>query len=242
MTTPAIANTAEVIRAMTHDADVKSWLPRTLEKIAQYRYSYNFTWLGRPIIQLPQDIVAMQELIWRVRPELIIETGVAHGGSLVFYASLLELLGAGEVLGIDIDIRPQNRREIERHPLAKRITLLEGSSISPEIVASARTAAQGKERVLVVLDSNHTHEHVLSEARGYSPFVTKGSYLVVFDTVIEDLPASCFPDRPWRPGNNPKTAVRQFLAENDRFVIDRELQDRILVTAAPDGYLRCVKD
>jgi len=239
---PTIVNTPELIRAMTEDADIQSCLPQTLEKIAKYRYAHNFTWLGRPIIQWPQDIVAMQELIWNVKPDLVIETGVAHGGSLILYASLLELIGSGEVLGIDVEIRPHNRRDIERHPLAKRISLLEGSSISPDIVAAAREAARGKQRVLVVLDSNHTHEHVLSEVRLYSPLVTKGSYLVVFDTVIEDVPASCYPDRPWRPGDNPKTAVRQFLSETDRFEIDRDLQDRLLLTAAPDGYLRCVKD
>jgi len=240
--THGIVNTPELIRAMTEDADIQGCLPQTLEKIAKYRYAHNFTWLGRPIIQWPQDIVAMQELIWNVKPDLVIETGVAHGGSLILYASLLELIGSGEVLGIDVEIRPHNRRDIERHPLAKRTSLLEGSSISPDIVAAAREAARGKQRVLVVLDSNHTHEHVLSEVRLYSPLVTKGSYLVVFDTVIEDVPASCYPDRPWRPGDNPKTAVRQFLSETDRFEIDRDLQDRLLLTAAPDGYLRCVKD
>jgi cephalosporin hydroxylase len=240
--THTIVNTPELIRAMTQDADIQSCLPRTLEKIAKYRYAHNFTWLGRPIIQWPQDIVAMQELIWNVKPDLVIETGIAHGGSLIFYASLLELIGSGEVLGVDVEIRPHNRREIERHPRAKRITLLEGSSISPDIVTAVHQAARGKQRVLVVLDSNHTHDHVLSEARLYSPLVTKGSYLVVFDTVIEDVPASCYPDRPWRPGDNPKTAVRQFLSENDRFEIDRDFQDRLLLTAAPDGYLRCVKD
>ncbi len=237
-----IPNTSELIRAMEADVDVKRLQAQTIEKMAQYRYAYNFTWLGRPIIQLPQDLVALQELIWSVKPDLVIETGVAHGGSLIFHASLLELLGAGEVLGIDIDIREHNRREIERHPLAKRITLLQGSSIDAQIVAQARQATIGKDRVLVILDSNHTHDHVLSELRQYAPLVGRGSYLIVFDTVIEDMPARCFADRPWRPGNSPKSAVRAFLAENDRFAIDTEIQDKLLFTAAPDGYLRCVKD
>jgi len=219
--------------------NLRRWM---LEKIVQYRFAYNFSWLGRPVIQLPEDIVAMQELVWNVKPDLIIETGVAHGGSLVFYASLLELLGAGEVLGIDIDIRQHNRSEIERHPLAKRVALLQGSSVSAKIIAEIRRVAAGKNRVLVILDSDHTHQHVLAELRLYSPFVKRGSYLVVFDTIIDDLPADCFPDRPWSPGNNPKTAVRAFLAENDRFQIDARITDKLLFTAAPDGYLRCIKD
>jgi len=207
-----------------------------------YRYSYNFTWLGRPIIQYPQDIVAMQEIIWQVQPELIIETGIAHGGSLILYASVLELIGRGEVLGIDIDIRSHNREAIEAHPLAKRISMLEGSSIEPGIVDSVRTAAQGKTPVLVVLDSNHSHEHVAAELELYSPLVTKGIYLVVFDTVVEDLPAGFAHGRPWDKGNNPKTAVWQFLKSNERFVIDKEMEHKLLVTVAPDGYLKCIKE
>lgn len=207
------------------------------------RYSYHFTWLGRPIIQFPQDIIAMQEIIWHVRPELIIETGIAHGGSLVFYASMLELLGGdGRVLGIDIDIRPHNRTAIRTHPLAKRITLIEGSSTDPDIVGRVYDLAKGKTPVLVALDSNHTHDHVLRELELYAPLVTKGSYLVVFDTVIEDMPDDFFPDRPWGKGNNPWTAVRAFLETNDRFVIDREIEDKLLITVAPGGYLKCVKD
>lgn len=208
----------------------------------RHTYSYNFTWLGQPIIQYPQDIVAMQEIIWRVRPDLIIETGVAHGGGCLLYASMLDLLGgAGRVIGIDIEIRPHNRRALENHSLFRRITLVETSSTDPATVAEMRNIARGK-RVLVTLDSNHTHEHVLEELRLYGPLVTKGSYLVVFDTVVEDMPAELLGTRPWRPGNSPKTAVRAYLAETDRFVIDRELQNRLLITVAPDGYLKCVKD
>jgi cephalosporin hydroxylase len=208
----------------------------------RHQYSYNFTWLGQPIIQYPQDIVAMQEIIWRVQPNLIIETGVAHGGGCLLYASLLELLGGDRhVLGIDIEIRPHNRLALERHPLFERITLIEGSSVDPRVVADARRFAEGK-RVLVTLDSNHTHEHVTQELRAYAPLVSRGSYLVVFDTVVEDMPADFFPNRPWGPGNNPKSAVKAFLAETDRFVVDRTIQNKLLVTVAPDGYLLCTKD
>ncbi len=206
------------------------------------KYSYNFTWLGRPIIQYPQDIIAMQEIIWQVKPNLIIETGIAHGGGLIFYASMLELLGGdGQVLGIDIDIREHNRVEIERHPMFKRITMIEGSSIDEDVVQKVRDFAKDKKRVLVALDSMHTHEHVLKELELYSPLVTKGSYLVVFDTIIEDMPDGFFPDRPWGKGNNPKTAVWEFMKNNDRFEIDKEIENKLLITVAPDGYLRCIK-
>lgn len=211
------------------------------------KYSYNFSWMGRPIIQYPQDMIAMQEIIWDIKPELIIETGVAHGGSLIFYASLLELLsisgcGEGKVLGIDIDIREHNRKEIEAHPMFKRINMIQGSSIASEIIEQVKAQAKGKERILVVLDSNHTHDHVLDELKAYAPLVSVGSYCVVFDTVVEDLPADFFPDRPWSKGNNPKTAVREFLKANDRFVIDKDMENKLLITVAPDGYLKCVKE
>jgi cephalosporin hydroxylase len=159
------------------------------------QYSYNFSWMGRPIIQYPQDIIAMQEIIWEVKPDLIIETGIAHGGSLIYYASLLELIGKGEVLGIDIDIRKHNKEEIEKHPMFKRIKMIEGSSIDESIVAEVRSIAQGKQNILVVLDSNHTFEHVLRELQMYSPLVSLGSYIVVFDTIVEDLPANYFKEK-----------------------------------------------
>ncbi|MCC7411655.1 MAG: cephalosporin hydroxylase family protein [Gammaproteobacteria bacterium] len=213
------------------------------DESARCRYSYNFSWLGRPIIQYPQDIVAMQELVWKIRPDLIVETGIAHGGSLVFYASMLELLGGdGRVLGIDVDIRPHNRAAIEAHPMYRRIDLLQGSSVDDAVVADVRRRAAGRERVLVVLDSNHTHAHVLAELRAYAPLVRRGSYLVVFDTVVEDMPADAFTDRPWGPGDNPKTAVHSFLQENDHFEIDHDIDTKLLVTVAPDGFLRCIKD
>lgn len=205
------------------------------------KYCYNFSWLGRPIIQYPQDIIAMQEIIWRVQPELIIETGVAHGGSAVFYASMLDLLGGDRrVVAVDVEIRPHNRQAIEAHPMFRRITLIEGSSIDEAVVAELRRHAAGRKAVLVCLDSNHTHDHVLRELQLYSPLVTPGSYLVVFDTIVEDLPDDFFPDRPWGKGNNPKTAVHQFLKTTDRFQIDRDIADKLLVTVCPDGFLRCV--
>jgi len=206
-----------------------------------YKYSYNFSWLGRPIIQYPQDLMAMQEIIWTVRPRLIVETGIAHGGSLVFYASMLELVGGeSHVLGIDVEIRPHNRKALEQHPLFKRISLIEGSSTDEAVARQVRERCVHP--VLVVLDSNHTHAHVLRELELYAPLVTRGSYLVVFDTVVEDMPAGCFPDRPWGPGNNPRTAVRAFLETTDRFVVDREIEDKLQLTVAPGGYLKCIKD
>lgn len=211
------------------------------------RYSYNFTWLGRPIIQYPQDMVAMQELIWRIQPNLIIETGIAHGGSLIFSASMLELNAAcggpgnAEVLGIDIEIRSHNRKAIEEHPLAQRISMIQGSSIAPEVIAQVQQRANGQERVLVCLDSNHTHAHVLAELEAYAPLTTVGSYCTVFDTVVEDMPADFFPDRPWGPGDNPKTAVQEFLKSHPEFEIDESMEHKLLITVAPDGYLKRVK-
>lgn len=209
------------------------------------QYSYNFRWMDRPVIQYPQDLVAMQELIWTVQPELIVETGIAHGGSLIYYASILELLeisghNSGRVLGIDVDIRAHNRREIERHPMYRRIDMIEGSSLDPDVIGAVHKAAAGCSPVMVILDSNHTHEHVLAELEAYAPLTTVGSYCVVFDTVVEDLPAGYLGDRPWGPGNNPKTAAWEFLESNAQFEIDRSIQDRLLITVAPDGYLQRV--
>jgi len=203
------------------------------------QYSYNFSWMGRPIIQYPQDMIAMQELIWEVKPDLIIETGIAHGGSLIYYASLLELIGKGEVLGIDIDIRSHNKAAIEIHPMFKRISMIQGSSISREIVEQVAQQAVGKQTVMVVLDSNHTHDHVLAELEMYAPFVTPGSYLVVFDTIVEDLPEGYFNQpRPWGVGNNPKTAVLEFLQKNNSFEIASQIDHKLLISVAPGGYLK----
>lgn len=223
--------------------EIQSLSKKWIERVSSYKYSHNFNWLGRPIIQFPQDIIAMQELIWQIKPDLIIETGIAHGGSLVFYSSLLELIGgSGHVLGIDIDIREHNRVEIEKHPMYKRITMIEGSSTDPEIVKKVHVFTKNRKKILIVLDSLHTHEHVAKELELYSPLVTKGSYLVVFDTIIEDLPENFFPDRPWGRGNNPRTAVWEFLKKNTRFIIDKEIESKLLITVAPDGYLKCIKD
>ncbi len=205
------------------------------------QYSYNFSWMGRPIIQYPQDMIAMQELIWEIKPDLIIETGIAHGGSLVFYASLLELIGQGEVLGIDIDIREHNRVEIEKHPMFKRIRMIEGSSVSQEVAAKVAEVAKGKQKVMVCLDSNHTHNHVLKEMELYAPFVTTGSYLVVFDTIVEDMPDNYLPGRAWSRGDNPKTAVWEFLEKNGHFEIDRDIDRKLLISVAPEGYLKRVQ-
>lgn len=221
------------------------------------KYSYNFSWLGRPIIQYPQDIVAMQELIWQIKPDLIIETGIAHGGSLVFSASMLALLDMCEtiessatfdprqskrkVLGLDIDIRPHNRAAIEAHPMASRIQMIQGSSIAPEVIEQVHQVAKGHQRILVCLDSNHTHDHVLAELEAYAPLVSIGSYCVVFDTIVEDMPKELFPDRPWGPGNNPKTAVWEYLKTHPEFEIDKSIQHKLLITVAPDGYLKRVR-
>ncbi len=212
-----------------------------LAESAKNRYSYNFSWLGRPIIQYPQDIVAAQELIWSVKPDLIIETGIAHGGSIMLSASILELIGGkGRVVGIDIDIRKHNRRAIEAHRMMKRITMIEGSSTSPEVINKVRRIVKGKKKVMVFLDSNHTHEHVLHELELYSPLVTKGSYLVVWDTVIKNLPDSLHADRPWDHGHNPGTAVEKFLKGNKKFAIDRDIENKLLITVAPGGFLKRV--
>lgn len=202
------------------------------------RYSYNFSWMGRPVIQYPQDLIAMQEIIWQVKPDLIIETGIAHGGSIIYYASLLELIGKGEVLGIDIDIRSHNRSAIENHPMFKRIKMIEGSSISTETLSKVEEIASGKQTVLVALDSNHTHEHVLAELNMYAPFVSTGSYIVVFDTIVEDLPDYYLPDRPWKKGDNPKTAVQEFLRTNNHFSADEEMDNKLLISVNPMGYLK----
>ena len=213
-----------------------------LDESIRAQYSYNFSWMGRPIIQYPQDIIAMQEIIWNIKPDLIIETGIAHGGSLIFYASMLKLLGRkGKILGIDIDIRDHNCREIENHPMSKWITMIEGSSVDNTTIDQVHKFAQGKKRVLVCLDSLHTHDHVLRELEAYSPLVTRGSYCVVFDTIIEDIPDEYSADRPWGKGNNPKTAVWKFLANNKNFIVDKEIENKLLVTVCPDGYLKCVR-
>jgi cephalosporin hydroxylase len=207
----------------------------------RHDWSYQWSWLGLPVIQMPPDIVALQEVIWETRPQLVIETGIARGGSLVLYASVLELLGEGEVLGIDVDIRAHNREAIEAHPLAKRIRMIEGSSLDADVVTRARAAAAEIERVTVVLDSNHTHEHVLGELRAYGPLVSVGQFLVVADTFVEQLPPQEHRPREWGPGNNPATALRAWLDEVDGFEPDPFVNSKLLLTASPGGYLRRVR-
>lgn len=218
------------------------------------KYSYNFAWQGRPIIQYPQDMVAMQELIWEIKPDLVIETGIAHGGSLIFSASMLALLDMSDaiqagialspteskrkVLGIDIDIRAHNRVAIEAHPMSSRIQMIQGSSIDPAIIAQVHAVAANYSRVLVMLDSNHTHAHVLAELKAYASLTSVGSYCVVFDTIVQDLPREMFPDRSWGPGDNPKTAVWEYLKSNKKFEIDKSIPQKLLITVAPDGYLK----
>ena len=256
------------IELMAHDSDLQKEARAFFLRTCQYKYSYNFDWLSRPIIQYPQDIVAMQELIWLIKPDLIIETGIAHGGSLIFSASMLALLDMSEaidnnvsinpatskrrVLGVDIDIRLHNRSAIEAHPMSSRITMIEGSSVDPKLIDCVYDIAANFQKVLVCLDSMHTHSHVLSELEAYAPLVSPGSYCVVFDTVIEDMPGDFFPDRPWGPNDNPKTAVEEYLRniENEakkakdggilRFEIDQIIESKLLLTVAPNGYLRRV--
>lgn len=229
---------------MSSDHRLKKLTNLWFTKANNHEYSYHFSWLGRPIIQYPQDIVAMQEIIWAVKPDLIIETGIAHGGSLIFNASMLALLEAcklikkGRVIGIDIDIRKHNKAQIKKHPLANRIKMIQGSSIDESVIKKVGSYAKAFKNILVILDSNHTHEHVLAELNAYSQFVSKGSYCIVLDTIIEDMPVNSFPDRPWGKGNNPKTAVWKFLKGHKEFAIDKSIENKLLITVAPDGYLK----
>lgn len=244
----------EWIASLATDQKLNAMSREWLEASMAAKYVYNFDWLGRPIIQYPQDMVAMQELIWSVQPDLIIETGIAHGGSLVLSASMLALLDLCEaivegkvlnpreskrkVIGIDIDIRAHNRAAIEAHPMASRIQMIEGSSIAPQTIAAVKAASKDYQRVLVCLDSMHTHSHVLAELNAYADMVSPGSYCVVFDTFVEDMPPGFFPDRPWNVGNNPKTAIWDYLKKHPEFEIDKSIQEKLLITVAPDGFLR----
>lgn len=242
------------IESLGRDTDLQALSRVWIREITPHKWAYNFSWLGRPAIQFPNDAWALQELIWATRPDLIIETGIAHGGSLIFSASMLALLdladaaqhgqmldpkaSARRVIGLDIDIRAHNRAAIEAHPLASRITMIEGSSVSDGVIDQVRRLASEYGRVMVCLDSNHTHEHVLAELHAYAPMVTPGCYCVVFDTLLEDMPDDLSSDRPWGKGNNPKTAVWEFLEGNDQFQLDRTIPDKLLITVAPDGFLR----
>ena len=248
---------AKRIEAVKELPDLRQASASFMMESIKSQYSYNFAWLGRPIIQYPQDMVALQELIWSVRPDLIIEMGIAHGGSLILSASALALLdytdavesgqpldpkaSKRKVLGVDIDIRSHNREAIEAHPMAHMIDMIQGSSIAPEIVSQVHELAKNYERVLICLDSNHTHDHVLAELEAYAPLTSKDSYCVVFDTIIEDLPDEMFPDRPWGVGNNPKTAVWEYLKTHSEFEIDKSIDNKSLISVAPDGFLKRVR-
>ena len=245
---------AERIRANVGNAALKAAAEAFMLQSMWAKYPYNFFWLGRPIIQYPQDIVAVQELVWQVKPDLIVETGIAHGGSLVLSASLLALLDYCEasereealdpqrsrrrVVGLDIEIRPHNRAALDAHPLRHMMTLIEGSSVDPAIVEQVRSLAAGHEWIMVLLDSNHTHAHVLAELEAYAPLVSPGSYCVVFDTIVDDLPDEMFTDRPWDRSNNPKTAVKAFLETHPEFEVDAEMENKLLITVSPHGFLR----
>lgn len=259
---------AQEIEMQGADEQLVSSTRHWVECANAHKYSYHFEWLGRPIIQYPQDIAAMQELIWQVKPDLIIETGIAHGGSLVFSASMLALLDYTDavesgtlfdprashrrVLGVDIDIRVHNRTAIEEHSMAHKIDMIQGSSIEGEIISQVHEYAKEYQRILVCLDSNHTHDHVIAELEAYAPLVTPGSYCVVFDTVIQDLSSDTFPNRPWGAGDNPKTAVWEYMKRLNsegrdavdgaklRFEVDKVIENKLLITVAPDGYLRRV--
>jgi len=235
----------ERVESYSKNEELKGSADAFMQASVEPKYSYNFSWLGRPIIQYPQDMIAMQEIIWEIKPDLIIETGIAHGGSLIFYASILELIASctgdeGEIIGIDIDIREHNRKAIEEHPMYKRISMIQGSSIDPEIINQVVEKAKGKKRILVCLDSNHTHDHALAELVAYAPLTSVGSYCVVFDTLIEDMKEGAYPNRPWGKGNNPKTAVWEYLKAHTEFEIDKMIHEKLLITVAPDGYLKRV--
>lgn len=237
------ARNHQFVAAMGEERSLHELGMKFIADTVKHEYSYHFRWLGLPIIQYPQDVVAMQELIWKLEPDAIVETGVARGGSLILSASILHLLDkGGVVVGVDIDIRPHNREAIESHRLARYIKLVQGSSTAADVIAQVKQHIAGAKRVLVILDSMHSHAHVLEELKLYAPLVTKGSYLVVMDSVVEMLPKELYPDRPWGPGDNPWTATQEYLKTTDRFEIDRSIPDKLMITVAPDGYLRCVKD
>ena len=249
--------TQERIALMSKNEEIQKSASSFMSSSTSPKYSYNFLWQGRPIIQYPQDIVAMQEVIWETKPDLIIETGIAHGGSLILSAAILSLIETSEalekkesynptnskrkVLGVDIDIRGHNKKAIEAHPMSNWIEMIQGSSIDLDVISQVKSIAKNYNNILVLLDSNHTHDHVLAELEAYASLVSVGSYCVVFDTIIEDLPEGSFPDRTWGVGNNPKTAVHKYLQAHSEFKIDHAIHQKLLITVAPDGYLKRVK-
>lgn len=238
------------ITAMQGDAELQRLTREWFRRATDHGYSYHFDVLGRPVIQFPQDIVALNEIIWRIRPDIVIETGVARGGSVVNTASQLALLDLSEtsapgfleprrkMIAIDVDIRPANRSALDRHFLAPWFDLIEGSSTSPQVVESVRSRIPQEAVVLVLLDSNHTHAHVLAELEAYASLVTPGSYCIVYDTVIEQMPSGYYENRPWDKGDSPATAVAAFLLSRDDFVLDDSISDKLLISVAPGGYLK----
>lgn len=215
-------------------------------EFAKEKYTYNFSWLGRPVFQGPSDLQVYQEIIWNYKPDLIIETGIARGGSLIFFASMMALLeycgeiDEGEVVGIDIDIREENKNAILKHPLSKKITMIEGSSIDKEVISKIKEYAKNKKKIFLILDSNHTHSHVIEELRAYAPLIEMGGYCIVCDTGIEQID-DIIENRPWGKGNSPKSALLEYLKENSNFEIDSFYENKSLITCAPDGFLKRVR-
>lgn len=237
------AEVRDNLRRLREDRDLHALSRMWARAVAPYKYAYNFSWMGRPIVQVPQDVMALQELIFRVEPRVIVETGIAHGGSLVFHASMLALLGGDRLaIGVDREIRPHNRAALEAHPMRERFALVEGSSTDPAVVRQVYDLVAGRGPVLVVLDSDHTHEHVLAELRAYAPLVGKDSYLVVLDTLVSDLPDELFVGKRWNKQSNPKSAVAEFLREAPRFSVDEDVDAKLLISVGPGGYLRASED
>lgn len=226
----------------------KELFDRSLELVLEldrFDYSYLWTWLGVPIIQMPADVMATQEVIWTTKPDIIIETGVARGGSVLFMASILELIGKGRVIGIDIDIRPHNRASIESHPMSKRVSLIEGPSDTSETLERVKALIPEGASVMVVLDSDHSRDHVLAELRTYGPLVTKGCYLVVADTLVGYVDEANAPrkrSKVWFKGNEPLSALNDYLKETDRFEVDPVINGKLVISSSPGGYLRCIEE
>jgi cephalosporin hydroxylase len=228
--------------ALGQDQQLFAAATELLTAADKYGYAYLWSWLGVPIIQLPADVMATQEVIWATKPDIIIETGVARGGSVLFMASLLELIGKGKVIGVDIDIRAHNRDSIERHPMSKRVLLIEGPSTAPSVMAQVRQEIPANAAVMAILDSDHSRAHVLDELRHYGPLVTPGCYLIVADTRLGHLDASQTPQKRskvWLKGNEPLSALQDYLHETERFEIDPVINGKLILASSPGGYLRC---
>ncbi len=227
-----------------HDKEIFSQSKEMIKSLDKYNYSYLWSWLGLPIIQWPADIMATQEVLWQVKPDVVIETGVARGGSVVFIASILKMMGKGKVVGVDIDIRSHNREAIMSHPMANLIKLIEGPSTSEDVLQRVSTEIKKTDVVMVILDSDHSYEHVLSECNEYSKFVSKGSYLVVADTFVGHLTEEEAPknrSKLWFKGNEPLAARDEFLKNNPNFIIDNHINNKLVLSSSPGGYLKCIQ-